>query len=180
MIRGITWTHISTISLESFRSFRGSLFCKPVTGQELFFAVSYSKSALESIQDLNFRFDIQTKAQLWPAITFFVFPTKNIEWGNQNVKSDFSKPEIGKKWTSIFDQSLAQSAQCPIWNSNLELTLIDSTRFPENCKFLLHIQQRKDCQAFESQDELPHNWKKKILSCTTYLFKETFSKFPPS
>ena len=36
-----------TISLESFRSFRGPLFCKPVTSQELFFAVSYRKPALE-------------------------------------------------------------------------------------------------------------------------------------
>jgi hypothetical protein len=36
-----------TISLESFRSFRGPLFCKPVTGQKLFFAVSYSKPTLE-------------------------------------------------------------------------------------------------------------------------------------
>ena len=36
-----------TISLESFRSFRGPLFHKPVTGQELYFAVSYSKPALE-------------------------------------------------------------------------------------------------------------------------------------
>ena len=64
----------------------------------------------DSVKYLNFNLDIQTKAQLWPVITFFVFPTKNIEWGNQNVKSDFSKPEIGKKWTSsIFDQSLAQS-----------------------------------------------------------------------
>ena len=35
-----------TISLKSFRSFRGPLFRKPVTGQELFFAVSYSKPAL--------------------------------------------------------------------------------------------------------------------------------------
>ena len=34
------------ISLESFRSFRGPLLDKSVTGQELFFAVSYSKSAL--------------------------------------------------------------------------------------------------------------------------------------
>ena len=29
-----------------FRIFRGPLFPKPVTGQELFFAVSYSKPAL--------------------------------------------------------------------------------------------------------------------------------------
>ena len=34
------------ISLESFGSFRGTLLHKPVTGQELFFAVSYSKPAL--------------------------------------------------------------------------------------------------------------------------------------
>ena len=38
----------SRISLESFRSFRGPLLHKPVTGQELFFSISYSISALES------------------------------------------------------------------------------------------------------------------------------------
>ena len=32
------------INLESFMSFRGPLLYKPVTGQELFFAVSYSKT----------------------------------------------------------------------------------------------------------------------------------------
>ena len=31
---------------KSFRSFRGPLFCQPVTGQELFVVVSYSKLAL--------------------------------------------------------------------------------------------------------------------------------------
>ena len=41
-----------TISLKSFRSFRGPLFRKPVTGQELFFAVSYSKPAL--VLEMNF------------------------------------------------------------------------------------------------------------------------------
>ena len=40
---------IRRISLESFRSFRGPLFRKPVTGQELFFSVSYSKPALPTI-----------------------------------------------------------------------------------------------------------------------------------
>ena len=35
-----------TIFLESFRSFRGPLFHKPLTGQELFFAVSFNKPAL--------------------------------------------------------------------------------------------------------------------------------------
>ena len=34
------------ISLEFFRYFRGPLLLKPVIGQELFFAVSYSKPAL--------------------------------------------------------------------------------------------------------------------------------------
>ena len=37
---------ISLESFRSFRSFRGPLFHKPVTGQELFFAISYSKPAL--------------------------------------------------------------------------------------------------------------------------------------
>ena len=36
----------SRISLVPFRTFRGPLFPKPVTGQDLFFAVSYSKPAL--------------------------------------------------------------------------------------------------------------------------------------
>ena len=36
------------ISLESFGSFRGPLLFKPVTGQELFFAGSYSKPALDN------------------------------------------------------------------------------------------------------------------------------------
>ena len=38
----------SRISLVPFRTFRGPLFPKPVTGQELFLAVSYSKPALTS------------------------------------------------------------------------------------------------------------------------------------
>ena len=32
--------------LVPFRAFRGPLFPKPVIGQELFFAISYSKAAL--------------------------------------------------------------------------------------------------------------------------------------
>ena len=35
------------VSLKSSRSFRGPLLHKPVTGKELFFAVSHSKPALE-------------------------------------------------------------------------------------------------------------------------------------
>ena len=37
------------ISLESFGSFSGPLLHKAVTGQDLFFAVSYSKTALAEI-----------------------------------------------------------------------------------------------------------------------------------
>ena len=37
---------LSRISLVPFKTFRGLLFPKPVTGQELFFAVSYNKPAL--------------------------------------------------------------------------------------------------------------------------------------
>ena len=36
------------VTQKSFRSFRGSLFRKPGTGQEHFFNVSYSKQALEN------------------------------------------------------------------------------------------------------------------------------------
>ena len=43
----------SRISLVPFRTFRGPLFPKPITGQELFFAVSYSKPALASLSWLN-------------------------------------------------------------------------------------------------------------------------------
>ena len=41
MIRGITWTQIQVL--------RSPLFRKPVTGQELIYAVSYSKPALSAI-----------------------------------------------------------------------------------------------------------------------------------
>ena len=43
------------ISLESFRSFRGPLLLKPVTGQALFFAVCYSKPALVTILNGSYR-----------------------------------------------------------------------------------------------------------------------------
>ena len=48
LIRDDQGNHLDsyTISLESFRSFRGPLFRKPVNGQELFLAVSYSKPTL--------------------------------------------------------------------------------------------------------------------------------------
>ena len=38
--------HLHRISLVPFRTFKGPLFSKPVTGQKLFLAVSYSKLAL--------------------------------------------------------------------------------------------------------------------------------------
>ena len=40
------------ISLESFRSFTGPKIPKPVTGQQLFFAISYSKPALAWVLDI--------------------------------------------------------------------------------------------------------------------------------
>ena len=46
MIMGITYLDSFRISLESFSFYRGPLLLKPVTGQELFFAVSYSKPDL--------------------------------------------------------------------------------------------------------------------------------------
>ena len=43
----------SRINFIPFRIFRGPLFHKPVTGQELFFAVSYSKLTLDTYSTLN-------------------------------------------------------------------------------------------------------------------------------
>ena len=47
-----------------FRSFRGPLLHKPVIGQELFFAVSYSKPALVLISNLSQFFNIFDKTQI--------------------------------------------------------------------------------------------------------------------
>ena len=46
----------SRISLVLFRTFRGPLFPKPVTGQELFFAISYSKLALMVLLSILFNY----------------------------------------------------------------------------------------------------------------------------
>ena len=62
------------INLESFRSFRGPLFRKPVTGQELFFAVSYSKPALARNKNVSVKFR-------------YVWHFKNISW-ECKVKTD--------------------------------------------------------------------------------------------
>ena len=54
------------ISLESFRSFRGPLLHKPVPGQELFFAISYSKPALGIGRDGKIR--NRTSVGIWVSI----------------------------------------------------------------------------------------------------------------
>ena len=46
MSQSYSQDHLARISLVPFRTFRRPLFSKPVTGQELFFAISYSKPAL--------------------------------------------------------------------------------------------------------------------------------------
>ena len=58
------------ISLESFRSSRGPLFRKPVTGQKLFFPVSYSKPALVLYISLETRQPILS--YWWLAHLFFL------------------------------------------------------------------------------------------------------------
>ena len=64
------------ISLESFGSFRGTLLPKPITGQELFFAVSYSKPALEPL--------IMAPLTQWISCkNVLLAPTYSIESGHQ-------------------------------------------------------------------------------------------------
>jgi hypothetical protein len=45
MIMGLTWTHLESLSNPSGPS-EVPLLYEPVTGQELFFAISYSKPVL--------------------------------------------------------------------------------------------------------------------------------------
>ena len=52
--------HLHRISLVPFRTFKGPLFSKPVTGQKLFLAVSYSKLALAFSLTLQRLFDVKT------------------------------------------------------------------------------------------------------------------------
>ena len=68
MIMGITWTHLESV-LESFRSFRGPLLHKPLTGQELFFAISYSKPALAKVWN---RIKFMKKIETLPKSTHFL------------------------------------------------------------------------------------------------------------
>ena len=49
MILGITWTHLESVWNPSRPSEVPLVLHKPVTGQELFFAVSYSKPPLVCI-----------------------------------------------------------------------------------------------------------------------------------
>ena len=67
------------ISLESFRSFRGPLLLKPVTGQELFFAVSYSKPALAKLHFPESGFTIP---RLWHSVCTWalIVLSKNRIW----------------------------------------------------------------------------------------------------
>ena len=67
-----------TVSLESFRSFRGPLFFKQVlTGQALFFAISNSKPALPKSQM------VKTTIFQWIGVV------SNIEWWMRNLIDDF-------------------------------------------------------------------------------------------
>ena len=70
------------ISLKSFRSFRGPLLLKLVTGQELFSAVSYSKSALGFRKETKWCWspqDLYTNDFDWEvqALTFPTFASMN-------------------------------------------------------------------------------------------------------
>ena len=72
-----------TISLESFGSFRGPLFPKPVTGQELFSAASYSKPA-QDIPALDFLLIRLRNPEFLKEISGFVnqiWAVKNLEFG---------------------------------------------------------------------------------------------------
>ena len=65
------------INLVPFRASRGPLFPKPVTGQELFFAVSYSKPALTHSLSVNAVFALEELAKS------LIQSTTHRKWLNQ-------------------------------------------------------------------------------------------------
>ena len=81
----------SRISLVPFRIFRGTLFSKPITGQELFFAVSYSKPALVKYimkiwiqySDLKSKIEVVVQYQIVMFVQFIFL----IRWLKINVHS---------------------------------------------------------------------------------------------
>jgi hypothetical protein len=65
---GIAQTHLESVWNPSGSSDRGPLLFKPVTGQELFFAVSYSKPAL--VNSLHSSIPKNTKNSCYILVTF--------------------------------------------------------------------------------------------------------------
>ena len=87
------------ISLKSFKSFRGPLFRKPVTGQEPFFAVFYSKLALlcatyenSSAAKFSFKLDLNKKLMV-----LFINEEQSCLQVIRNIFSEFF-PTHGAFW----------------------------------------------------------------------------------
>ena len=105
-----------TISLESFMSFRGPLFPKPVTGQELFSSFSYSKPALEKSAPCSLvTVLLLIRLILWWSDLLFdqlSIPAVSFSMGTGNFYHDvipipmFSTVHLCVLWVSHWRQSL--------------------------------------------------------------------------
>ena len=81
---------LAILCLESFRFFKGPLFRKPVIGQELFFAVSYSKPALE-IRGRKYRI-LTRQEMMQKSFSICVLLLENI---TANFRAEFPNPYTG-------------------------------------------------------------------------------------
>ena len=87
----------SRINFIPFRIFRGPLFHKPVTGQELFFAVSYSKPALDNFDP---------SLQEYESVSSDLFHWNPIDLEEMRIRTEkyyiFHVPGSSRSWTFLF------------------------------------------------------------------------------
>ena len=80
-----------------FRTFRGPLFPKPVTVQELFLAVSYSKPALALQRSLDI-FQFTTDRMIEIQVMYSYLETSEDISRNLNANPQYQKNQMTKCW----------------------------------------------------------------------------------
>ena len=85
----------SRINFIPFRILRGPLFHKPVTGQELVFAVSYSKPALKTDVALVFTNNVNNTLAKWSGLELLLF----FCWVHDMKYLLYSRAEISPSWS---------------------------------------------------------------------------------
>ena len=125
-----SYFHASRISLVALRTFRGSLFPKPVTGQELFSAVFYSQPAIVSFHP-SYRLFLRYVVLFFFGIAIFSLPMCSA-WDDFYILHLFNR-------SCIYEQDICEGVSvCP--NKN-DLKLCQSSLWGQpdtNLKPLSH------------------------------------------